>query len=46
MCIHSPYYQFKLRHQSHWTCLLNNMFLLVYDRTYYLELNISDIEVL
>ena len=44
--VHSPYYQFKLHHQSDCTCLLNKygFFLLIYDMTYYLEFNISDIE--
>ena len=43
--VHSPYYQFKLHHQSDCTCLLNKygFFLLIYDRTYYLEFNILDI---
>ena len=45
--VHSPYYQFKLHHQSDCTCVLFTkqiwIFLLIYDRTNYLEFNISDI---
>ena len=42
--VHSPYYQFKLHHQSDCTCLLNKYgFLYWYDRAYYLEFNILEI---
>ena len=42
--VHSPYYQFKLHHQSDCTCLLNKYGVLYwYDRTYYLEFNILEI---
>ena len=42
--VHSPYYQFKLHHQSDCTCLLNKYgFLHWYDRAYYFEFNILDI---
>ena len=41
---HSPYYQFKLHHQSDCTGLLNKYgFLYWYDSAYYLEFNILDI---